>query len=280
VVSHFWKTQNSSLTFGSRPLVMGILNVTPDSFSDGGRFTDPEAAVARAQQMESEGADLIDIGGESTRPGAAPVSVEEECCRVLPILDRLLDRVRIPISIDTTKTEVARRALEAGAEIVNDVGGGEWDPGLLPLVAEKKAGYVLMHSRGRPGTMQDNPQYENVVEEVRAWLERRLTDCAKLGLPAENIVCDPGIGFGKTVEHNMALLAGLPRLAELGRPILVGVSRKSFLKRLGGEEHLALSNVVAQVWSSALGASIWRVHDVVEAAAAARLIQAFRTHTP
>ena len=256
-----------------RVLIMGILNVTPDSFSDGGRFLSPDAAVERALAMEKEGADIIDVGGESARPGADPVPVEEELRRVLPVLERLRGKLRIPISIDTTKAEVAEAALRAGASIVNDISALRFDPAMAPLVAKFGAGLVLMHMLGTPKTMQQAPHYEDVVTEVRDFLAERAQYAQSQGIPREAIAVDPGIGFGKTVEHNLELLRRLPELVELGFPVLVGPSRKSFIGAilgLGVEERLE-GTLAACAVAVVRGADILRVHDVKEVRRAADL---------
>jgi len=249
---------------GGRVLVMGVLNVTPDSFSDGGAFLNPDAAADRALAMEREGADIIDIGGESSRPGAEPVPLEEELRRVLPVLERLRGRLRIPISIDTTKAEVAEAALQAGAEIVNDVSALRFDPRMGEVVARSGAGLVLMHMRGTPKTMQQDPTYADVVAEVRDFLAQRVEHAVSLGIDRELIAIDPGIGFGKTVEHNLELLRRLPELCELGHPVLVGPSRKSFIGavlNLPVEERLE-GTLAACAVAVVRGADIVRVHDV------------------
>ena len=256
-----------------RVLIMGILNVTPDSFSDGGRFLSPDAAVKRALIMEKEGADIIDVGGESARPGADPVPVEEELRRVLPVLERLRGKLRIPISIDTTKAEVAEAALRAGASIVNDISALRFDPAMASVVAEFGAGLVLMHMLGTPKTMQQAPHYEDVVREVREFLAERALYAQSQGIPREAIAVDPGIGFGKTVEHNLELLRRLPELVELGFPVLVGPSRKSFIGAilgLGVEERLE-GTLAACAVAVVRGADILRVHDVREVRRAADL---------
>jgi len=256
-----------------RVLIMGILNVTPDSFSNGGRFLSPDAAVERALAMEKEGADIIDVGGESSRPGAEPVPVEEELRRVLPVLERLRGKLRIPISIDTTKAEVAEAALRAGASIVNDISALRFDPAMAPLVAKFGAGLVLMHMLGTPKTMQQAPHYEDVVTEVRDFLAERAQYAQSQGIPREAIAVDPGIGFGKTVEHNLELLRRLPELVELGFPVLVGPSRKSFIGAilgLGVEERLE-GTLAACAVAVVRGADILRVHDVKEVRRAADL---------
>ena len=256
-----------------RVLIMGILNVTPDSFSDGGRFLSPDAAVKRALIMEKEGADIIDVGGESSRPGAEPVPVEEELRRVIPVLERLRGKLRIPISIDTTKAEVAEAALRAGASIVNDISALRFDPAMAFVVAEFGAGLVLMHMLGTPKTMQQAPHYEDVVREVREFLAERALYAQSQGIPREAIAVDPGIGFGKTVEHNLELLRRLPELVELGFPVLVGPSRKSFIGAilgLGVEERLE-GTLAACAVAVVRGADILRVHDVREVRRAADL---------
>lgn len=255
---------------------MGILNLTPDSFSDGGHFVEVDRAVAHALELEAAGADLIDVGGESTRPGSLPVSEEEEWSRVRPVLEALAGRLRVPISIDTTKALVAREALACGAEVVNDVSGGEWDEELWPVVAEAGAGYVLTHCQGRPATMQVNPVYGDVVVEVREYLLRRMVEASAAGIAVERVVCDVGFGFGKSLEHNVALLSRLGEFHALGRPLLVGMSRKSFVKKIGGEGNLALCTELAHMWAASQGAAIWRVHDVRAAVMAARMAEMLR----
>jgi len=254
---------------------MGILNVTPDSFSDGGRYLDPELALDHALEMEAQGADILDLGGESTRPGATPISVESEIARVLPIVRRLQGRLKIPLSIDTWKAPVAVAALDEGAEIINDISAGRWDPMLWPAVTQYRAGYVLMHALSRPIVMQKEPTYTDVSMEIADFLAKFLARAEENGLPLESIVCDPGFGFGKTLNHNLALLRDLETFRALRRPILVGLSRKSFLKLIGGPEPLEITNELAHMWAAARGAAIWRVHDVPAALRAARLAGAF-----
>ncbi|MEO8290518.1 MAG: dihydropteroate synthase [Gaiellaceae bacterium] len=260
-----------------RPSVMGVVNVTPDSFSDGGVWLHPAAAIAEARGMIEEGAAMIDIGGESTRPGSEGVSVEEELRRVEPVLAALAD---VPLSIDTSKAEVARRALAAGAVMVNDVTALRGDPELAGVVSDSDACLCLMHMLGEPRTMQDDPRYEDVVSDVSAFLEERLGAAVMAGIPEERICLDPGIGFGKTVEHNLALLARLDEIVALGRPVLVGASRKRFLGRLLGDENALVGPVSAGVAVAVMayerGASIFRVHDVrehVEALTAAKALE-------
>jgi dihydropteroate synthase len=256
--------------------VMGVVNVTPDSFSDGGAFLRPEAAATEAYGMLGEGAAIVDIGGESTRPGAEPVSVEEELRRVEPVLDALTGE---PVSIDTSKAEVAARAFELGAELVNDVTALRGDPDLAGVVADRGAYLCLMHIRGEPRTMQDDPRYDDVVADVARFLDERLSFAVAQGIQEEAICLDPGIGFGKTVEHNFELLRRLEELTALGRPILVGISRKSSLGKIMGDPDAKTGSTAASVGAAVLayerGASIFRVHDVrehVEALTAARAV--------
>ena len=261
-----------------RPSVMGVVNVTPDSFSDGGVNLDPRAAVASARRMLAEGAAIIDVGGESTRPGSASVTADEELRRVVPVLEEL---EALPVSIDTSKAEVAARALELGAELVNDVTALRGDPALAGVVAEAGAYLCLMHLRGEPRTMQDDPRYDDVVAEVALFLEERLAFAVGQGIPEEAICLDPGIGFGKTVENNFELLRRLGELTALGRPIMVGISRKSSLGKIMGDRDAKTGSTAASVGAAVLayerGASIFRVHDVrehVEALTAARAVVA------
>jgi len=259
-----------------RPSVMGVVNVTPDSFSDGGAFLHPTAAITEARGMIDEGAAIVDIGGESTRPGSEGVSLDEELRRIEPVLAALFD---VPTSIDTSKAEVARRAIAAGAVLVNDVTSLRGDPELAGVVADSDACLCLMHMLGEPRTMQEDPRYEDVVSDVKAFLEERLTFATAAGIEEERICLDPGIGFGKTVEHNVELLARLEEIVALGRPVLVGASRKRFLGRLLGDESALTGPVSAGVAVAVMayerGASIFRVHDVrehVEALTAARAL--------
>jgi dihydropteroate synthase len=246
-----------------RPAVMGILNITPDSFSDGGVFLPPENAIAQALRMAEEGADIIDIGGESTRPGARPVSAQEEMDRVLPVVEALHARIPLPISIDTSKPEVMRAAVAAGAGFINDVQALRTD-GALTAAAELSVPVCLMHMRGEPRTMQDDPRYTDVVGEVRDFLKQRLEACVNAGIPASRLVVDPGFGFGKTLEHNIELLRGLKKLQGLGAAVLVGLSRKSMIGKALGlpvEQRLHASVALA-VMAVQQGARIVRVHDV------------------
>jgi dihydropteroate synthase len=243
-----------------RPSVMGVVNVTPDSFSDGGVHLDPDVAAAAARRMVEDGAAIVDVGGESTRPGSNGVSADEELRRVVPVLDRLAGDV--PVSIDTTKAAVARAALARGATLVNDVTALRGDPELAGVVADSGAYLCLMHMQGEPRTMQTEPRYGDVAAEVASFLEERLAFVVAQGIPEERICLDPGIGFGKTVEHNLELVRRLDVLAALGRPVLVGFSRKSSLRRLTGSDDLLGASVAAAVTAFERGATILRVHDV------------------
>jgi dihydropteroate synthase len=258
------------------PAVMGVLNVTPDSFSDGGKYVDPEAAVARALQMAQEGAEIIDIGGESTRPGAREVPAAVECERVLPVIRKLNGRLGRPISIDTRKAIVAERALEAGAMIVNDISAMTFDPGMAAVVARHRAGVVLMHMRGTPATMQRMARYRDVVGEVCAYLARRARAAQAAGIAKSRIVLDPGIGFAKKTSHNLKLLAGLSRLCRLGYPVMAGVSRKNFIRQIAGTEgeQLIFGTAAAVALAIAAGAAIVRVHDPAPITAAVRVAAA------
>jgi dihydropteroate synthase len=245
--------------------IMGVVNVTPDSFSDGGRFLDPRAAVEQGRRLVDEGAEMLDIGGESTRPGADAVPVEEELRRVLPVVEGLAGS-GATISIDTSKAAVAAAALDAGASYVNDVTAFRGDPELAGLVAARGVDCCLMHMLGTPRTMQDDPRYDDVVSEVKAFLEQRLAFAVAAGVAEERIMLDPGIGFGKTLEHNLELLARLGEIVALGRPVLIGVSRKAFLGRITGREPAgrAVATAAANVLALERGASVFRVHDVPE----------------
>ncbi|HEX3267482.1 MAG TPA: dihydropteroate synthase [Gaiellaceae bacterium] len=258
-----------------RPSVMGVVNVTPDSFSDGGVNFEPQAAAATALRLRAEGAAIVDIGGESTRPGSAGVDADEELRRVVPVLERLGGEV--PLSIDTSKAPVARAALDLGAELVNDVTALRGDPELAGVVAESGAYLCLMHMQGEPRTMQADPSYDDVVSEVAAFLQERLAFAVEAGIREELVCLDPGIGFGKTVEHNFQLLRRLDELTALGRPVVIGFSRKSSLGKLLGDPQATTGSVAASVGAAVAayerGATILRVHDVqehVEALAAAR----------
>ncbi len=247
-----------------RTLLMGIVNVTPDSFSDGGRYLDPGVAVAHALQLEAEGADILDIGGESTRPGAEPISVEEECRRVLPVIEALVRRARVPVSIDTRNAEAMRRATAAGARILNDVSALTHDPASMEVAAKSGLPVILMHAQGDPRTMQRNPAYADVVLDIYDWLEARIAACERAGIARERLVVDPGIGFGKTLAHNLAVLGSLSILHGLGCAVLLGASRKSFIAKLTGAP--SGDRLPGSLAAALLGASqvvqIIRVHDV------------------
>ena len=271
------KLPSRTLVLGERTLVMGILNVTPDSFSDGGLFFDPGAAIARALAMEKAGADLIDLGGESTRPGSEGTPAEEELRRVLPVLDGLRGKLKIPISIDTAKSQVAEAAAIAGAEILNDVTGLRADPRIADVAKRRKLPLILMHMRGEPRTMQRAPFARDVVRDVAAGLRRAVAAARRAGVPKSQIVLDPGIGFGKSWPQNLELLERLPELAKLGFPLLLGTSRKSFIgKILGGaaKEERAWGTAATVTASILGGAHIVRVHDVAEMAQVAKVADA------
>ena len=261
-----------------RPMVMGVVNVTPDSFSDGGRFFDRETAIEHARRLIAEGADILDIGGESTRPGAASVSAEEEIDRVVPVIEAIRTESAAPLSIDTMKPEVARAARAAGATAWNDVTALGWAEDSMGTAAELGCPVILMHMQGEPRTMQDDPRYEDVVAEVRAFLLGRAEAAVAAGVDRESIWLDPGIGFGKTLAHNLELLRNLPRLTDLGFPLVMGVSRKRFIRaidataqsvddRLGG-------SLAAALWCAAHGAAVIRVHDVRETVQALSVLEA------
>ncbi len=279
-------------------LVVGIVNVTPDSFFDGGRHDTPDAAVAHALALVRDGADMVDVGGESTRPGSDPVSPDEELRRVLPVVRELVrtcadpafaagyapgserDRASVfppVVAVDTAKAACAAACLEAGATVVNDVSACAWDPGLLDVLVQYRPGYVLMHSLGRPKTMQDRPAYRDVVEEVLAFFERELSRLTAAGLPEEHVALDPGIGFGKLLEHNLALLRGLPRIAALGRPVYLGLSNKSLFDGLFGlpPQGRGPATMAATALAGARGAHVHRVHDVAGARIGLRLAREF-----
>jgi dihydropteroate synthase len=272
-----WQLTDRTLTVGRPSLVMGIVNVTPDSFSDGGRFLGPGAAVAHALALVEQGADILDVGGESSRPGSEPVGAEEELRRVLPVVKELAARTAVPISIDTWKAEVADACLAAGAHIVNDITALRGDAALADVVRRRRAGLVLMHMQGEPRTMQVNPTYADVVAEVRAFLEARLQAAADLGIAGGQVVLDPGVGFGKAPEHNLRLVARLADAAPPGRPICLGVSRKGFLGKLLGrpvEERLAGSLAAACYALARCPALVLRAHDAGPTRDAARLFDA------
>ena len=262
-----WRLRDQVLSIEQRCLVMGIVNVTPDSFSDGGRFLQTEAAVDHALQLVAQGADILDLGGESTRPGSLPVPLDEELNRVLPVVEALVKRTRVPLSIDTSKAAVADKCLTAGAQIINDVTGLAGDPEMVEVVHRHQAGVVVMHMQGTPATMQNNPAYADAVTDIFTFLQLRVESLVSKGIAFEAIAIDPGIGFGKTFEHNVQLLARLGEFQKIGRPVCLGVSRKGFLGQITGKprsERLA-GNLTAACYALAHGAvQILRVHDVAE----------------
>jgi len=272
-----WRCRGREVVCGQKTLIMGILNATPDSFSDGGKFLAVETAVARGLEMVAEGADIIDIGGESTRPGAQPVQALEEIARTVPVIEKLRKKTGVLISIDTRKAEVARAAIAAGADIINDVSALA-DPGMAKVAAETGAGLVLMHMLGTPETMQNDPQYADVVLEVRNFLEECTAFAVERGVAPEQIALDPGIGFGKTDAHNLALLNNIPALAASGRPVLIGASRKGFIGRLlgGGPDKRLAGSLAVATFSVLRGAHILRVHDVKDSCDAAKLVDKLR----
>jgi dihydropteroate synthase len=271
-----FRARQFEFQFPRPTLIMGIVNVTPDSFSDGGKFLDERAAVKHALQLVKEGAEILDIGGESTRPGAKPVGETEELLRVIPVIENLSRNAGIPVSIDTMKPAVARAALEAGASIVNDVAANRQDPAMWDVVSRFRAGYICMHAQGMPATMQENPVYRNVVREVGAFFSESLIQLKARGIAPEQVVFDPGIGFGKTLEHNLQLLKCLRSFLRLKRPLLLGVSRKSFIEKISGaglNERLPASLACATLAIES-GAHIIRAHDVKATAEAARMVEA------
>ena len=270
------KSTGTILPLGARTAIMGVVNCTPDSFSDGGQFTSAQAASDRALQMVDEGADIIDIGGESTRPGSDPVSEEEELNRVLPVIEILRRECTVWISIDTCKANVARPALDAGANIINDISGLRFDPDMPKVAAESKVPVVVMHILGEPKNMQLNPVYKDVVKDIYSYFSERITTLTQCGISRENIILDPGIGFGKTTEHNVILINNLHVFAKLQRPLLVGPSRKSFIGTLlNVEVHDRLEGTAAAVaLAITRGAHIVRVHDVKEMVRVAKVTDA------
>ena len=256
--------------------IMGIINVTPDSFSDGGKYANVEAAVMRAKQMVADGADIIDIGGESSRPGAEPISANEECRRVVPVVQALAEQFQIPISVDTYKAEVAYEALSAGACVINDITALHGDPNMCQIVADAQAGVILMHMQGVPATMQKAPTYQNVVLEVHAWLTEVASQAVDRGIDSSRIMIDPGIGFGKTFDHNLEILHNLIQFRGIGYPLLVGVSRKKFIGQiLDLPVHQREEGTAATVaWSIINGANVVRVHDVAKMKQVVQVIDA------
>ena len=276
-----WKIAGRSIDVSRRGMIMGVLTVTPDSFSDGGEFFSADQAVTRGVQMAAEGAQIVDVGGESTRPGAAPVSLEEELRRVIPVIKQLRDKIGILISIDTSKSEVAKAALEAGASIVNDVTGGRGDEEMMPLIANRKAAFIIMHMQGEPRTMQIGPRYVDVVSEVANFFRQQYMHALECGVDPMAIAFDPGIGFGKTLQHNLQLLANLDRLRVEDRPIVLGVSRKYFIGTLIGDSDVGARLAPGVALTSLLrsrGAEVFRVHDVKQNVDALRVTEAILAH--
>ncbi|HEX9913250.1 MAG TPA: dihydropteroate synthase [candidate division Zixibacteria bacterium] len=273
---YFLDFHNRRLNLSSRTHLMGILNVTPDSFSDGGRFFKLDEAIKQGVNLAEEGADIIDIGGESTRPGSEPVSLEEELRRVMPVIEELAKRTDVPISIDTYKSKLAKEALDSGAQMVNDISALRFDPEMKNVVAYYRIPVALMHIKGTPKNMQENPFYENVVEEIKEYLKESMKMAKDVGIDEEKIVLDPGIGFGKTLEDNLKILRNLKEFTDLGRSLLIGVSRKSFIGKildLPVEERLE-GSLAALAVSIMKGANLLRVHDIKESKRVARLVDA------
>ena len=271
-----WIAREHQFNFPRPTIVMGIVNTTPDSFTDGGRFLDADAAGAQALRLASQGAEILDIGGESTRPGSANVSEQEELDRVIPVIERLAKRPELVLSIDTQKPSVAREALAAGASIVNDIAANRSDPEMWKVVAEAGAGYVCMHMQGTPQTMQAKPEYDDVTVQVCDFFKERLNLLSSHGVTTDQVALDPGIGFGKTLEHNIKLLRDLNKFSFVERPMLVGASRKSFIEKLLGapiDERLPASLACA-AWAAIQGSQIIRVHDVAETIQAVRMAEA------
>jgi len=275
-----------SLEIGKRTLVMGVLNITPDSFSDGGIFFNFDDAVSQGEKLARDGADIIDIGGESTRPFSDPVSVEDEIKRVVPVIEKLSKHVSIPISIDTTKAKVARAALEAGASIVNDVGALRFDPDMASVVSEFGVPVILMHMLGTPKTMQDFPKYDNLIKEIKLFLADAIKRAEKNGIPKNNVIIDPGIGFGKTVEHNLLLIKHLDEFSSFNVPVLIGSSRKAFIRKILKDETgqdirpdlpIVETGTQATIAAAILnGAHIVRVHDVANTCATVKIADAIK----
>jgi dihydropteroate synthase len=276
-IATHWKIRSQVITFANQPAIMGIVNVTPDSFSDGGQFNNVDAAVEHALMLADQGASILDIGGESTRPYSTPVDAEEEVQRVVPVIKKIASQINSPISIDTSKAVVAQAAIDAGAEIINDVTGLEGDPAMLAVAKKSGAGICAMHMQGTPQTMQDDPEYTNVVEDVLEYLNQRKTFLLEAGIELEKICLDPGVGFGKTHEHNIELVANSEKFHGLGCPILVGHSRKGFIGKILGDKEaerdsgtLAISLLLAQK-----GIQVIRVHEVERTARALKIISTF-----
>jgi dihydropteroate synthase len=260
------KIRNHRFDLSKRPLIMGVLNITPDSFSDGGKYFNIESACKRALEIERQGADIIDIGGESTRPGSLPTSLDDELQRVVTVIRRLKGKVRIPISIDTNKYEVARQSLEHGASIINDISGLHGDKRLADLCAEYSAGVIIMHMRGKPRTMQKRPVYSRLLKEIADYLKQGIATALSAGVKKERIIIDPGIGFGKSLKHNLLIIKNVNYFNKMGYPVMLGISRKSFLGRITGldVDERMIPTVAANALAIYCGADIIRVHDIKE----------------
>ena len=277
-----WKIGDRIFDLSRQGLIIGVLNVTPDSFSDGGKFFAAEKAIEHGLRMAADGADIVDVGGESTRPGAEPIAADEELRRVIPVIEKLRTKIDVPISIDTSKTEVALAAIQAGASIVNDVTGGRGDEGMLPLIAETKSALIIMHMQGTPQTMQKQPRYNDVVSEVADFFRQQYACAIGCNIDPMAIAFDPGIGFGKTLDHNLELLAQLERLRAHERPLVIGVSRKSFLGKLIESPDMDDRGAPAVALTALLrmrGADVFRVHDVKENVSALRVTEAILGRT-
>lgn len=277
-----WKIGDRIFDLSRQGLIMGVLNVTPDSFSDGVKFFAAEKAIEHGLKMAADGADIVDVGGESTRPGAEPIAADEELRRVIPVIEKLRTKMDVPISIDTSKTEVALAATQAGASIVNDVTGGRGDEGMLPLIAETKSALIIMHMQGTPRTMQKQPRYNEVVSEVADFFRQQYACAIGCNIDPMAIAFDPGIGFGKTLDHNLELLAQLERLRAHDRPLVIGVSRKSFLGKLIESQDMDDRGAPAVALTALLrtrGADVFRVHDVKENVSALRVTEAILGRT-
>jgi dihydropteroate synthase len=277
-----WKIGDRIFDLSRQGLIIGVLNVTPDSFSDGGEFFAAEKAIEHGLRMAADGADIVDVGGESTRPGAEPIAADEELRRVIPVIEKLRTKIDVPISIDTSKTEVALAAIQAGASIVNDVTGGRGDEGMLPLIAETKSALIIMHMQGTPRTMQKQPRYNDVVSEVADFFRQQYACAIGCNIDPMAIAFDPGIGFGKTLDHNLELLAQLERLRAHDRPLVIGVSRKSFLGKLIESPDMDDRGAPAVALTALLrmrGADVFRVHDVKENVSALRVTEAILGRT-
>jgi len=268
-----------TLDLSSRTHLMGVLNVTPDSFSDGGRFLKLEEAVKQGLKLAEEGADIIDIGGESTRPGSEPVTIEEELRRIMPVIEELTKRIQVPISIDTYKSKIAKEVLDSGASMVNDISGLRFDPEMKKVIAEYDVPVVLMHIQGTPRNMQENPKYDNLIEDIKSYLNQSISMAEETGIGEDKIIIDPGIGFGKTLDDNLKILKNLREFKSLGKPVMIGVSRKSFIGKildLPTDERLE-GSLAALAIAVINGANILRVHDVKESKRVAKLVDAILT---